>query len=101
MVVPIDAQLHVQQVVYAVWTLNHLHRAFHAASRKKERVHRAQCRLRRAEALALRKLFGAEDSERGVGACRYSNIVGNLRFAQTQQPPRGGVMGEGELGSVV
>ena len=46
LLVPVDAYLHVQQIVDAVGALDHLQRSLHAATGKKQRVHRAKRRLR-------------------------------------------------------
>jgi hypothetical protein len=54
LLVPVDAYLHVQQVVDAVGALDHLQRSLHAATGKKQGVHRAQRRLRRGETFPLR-----------------------------------------------
>ena len=54
LLVPVDAYLHVQQVVDAVGPLYHLQRSLHVATGEKQRVHRAKRRLRRGETFPLR-----------------------------------------------
>lgn len=82
LLVPVNVQLHPQQVVDSIWTLDHLQRSLHAAAGKKQRVRGAQCRLRRSKALPLRQWFGSDDGEGGVTACGHRNGIGGLRFAQ-------------------
>src|SRR6202007_868587 len=63
LLVPVDAFRDGQQVVDAVGALDHLQRSLHAATGKKQRVHRAKRRLRRGETFPLRyrlRSYGGE-----------------------------------------
>ena len=84
LLVPVNVDLHSQEMVDAQWALDHLQGTLHTSSCEEQRVHRAERRLCRGESFPLRKRLRANDSEGRIADRSHSDGVRDLLLAQAE-----------------
>ena len=97
LLVPVDVDLHSQEVINAQRALDDLERPLHSATSQEQSVHGTERGLRRSKTLPLRQRLRPNNGEGRIADRSHRDSVRDLLLAQTEQPAGGGVEREGQL----